>query len=309
MNNPDTFCSLNSEAMGEPLYGTAVHVGVWFLLEYRAPWAPKTTNDNDLPEAVQTWLAEQVTSVPKLADGANGRLQFIKQGKDRTELAFFVAVMTGVAPIVYEFALTAYEDLFAIDVAAVIAGAADYEANRRAEPLYFVCTHGKRDLCCAKFGMAFYNQLTAQVGNQAWQASHLGGHRFAVTVLTLPNGVNYGRLQPDDIPDLIAAQAQDSLLLHRLRGQTRYAPLVQTADFYLRQQTRQYQNNAFVCDDVMQTAPDQWRVSFRDQHNEPHHIQLVQDEHPIQILASCGKPKMKTFYPYRLVAVPAEVGG
>ncbi|MEM7119332.1 MAG: sucrase ferredoxin [Chloroflexota bacterium] len=293
----DIYCSVNSAQLGEPLYGTAVHVGVWFLLEYRAPWAAKATNDNNLPPAVQAWLNEQVATVP------NGRLQFIKQDKKATGLTFFIAVMTGEEPIVYRFSLSSYEDLLSIDMSAIVNGDERYVANRHADPLYFVCTHGKRDICCAKFGLTFYNQLAAKVGKQAWQASHLGGHRFAVTLLTLPNGVNYGRLQPADIPVLIAAQADDGILLDRLRGQTRYSPMVQTADYFLRQQIGVVENGRLTFQEAAQTDENRWLVRFRSREGATYQVNLAQNEQPLQFLASCGKPKMKTVYPYQLAGI------
>lgn len=69
-----------------------------------------------------------------------------------------------------------------------------------------VCTHGARDACCAKFGYPTYvrlEELAARRGNASgrlriWRSSHLGGHRFAPTLLDLPSGRMFGRLEADD---------------------------------------------------------------------------------------------------------------
>lgn len=301
MMSEDVYCSENSAALGERLYGTAVYTQVWFLLEYRPAWAARATEnqDNELPLAVQDWLRQQVAGVE------NGRLQFIKQNKRSGNLAFFVAVMGGDAPRLYEFSLASYDDLFAIDIEALVAGSDLYTAHRRTESLYFVCTHGKRDRCCAKFGLVFYNLLEKVVGDQAWQVSHLGGHRFAVTLLTLPDGVIYGRLHPTDIPRLVAAQRSGDLLLDRLRGQTRYSPLLQTADYFLRQQTGVLGAGAFRVVGGGETAVHHWYYTFADPQNHTHTVAFAQQPDPLIVLDGCHKNKTKTAYAFAL-ATQAE---
>ena len=69
----------------------------------------------------------------------------------------------------------------------------------RSAPQYFVCTNGQRDLCCARFGLPTYAALRERVGERVWQTTHVGGHRFAPNVLTLPQAALYGRVQPADV--------------------------------------------------------------------------------------------------------------
>lgn len=81
-----------------------------------------------------------------------------------------------------------------------------------------VCTHGTRDACCAQFGFPLYQTLRREIGTQrsgatrVWRCNHLGGHRFAPTILDLPEGRCWGHLDAQavarllrhdgDIPDL-----------------------------------------------------------------------------------------------------------
>lgn len=53
-----------------------------------------------------------------------------------------------------------------------------------------VCTHGKRDVCCGSDGTRAYSDLVALglPGVRLWRTSHTGGHRFAPTALTFPDG-------------------------------------------------------------------------------------------------------------------------
>lgn len=78
----------------------------------------------------------------------------------------------------------------------VVAGTADEGGNREGvAPTVFLCTNGRRDICCAEFGRALLRQFPGEP--QLWEASHLGGHRFAPTALMAPSGMMLGRLDPD----------------------------------------------------------------------------------------------------------------
>ncbi len=94
-----------------------------------------------------------------------------------------------------------------------------------ADPMLLVCTHGRRDRCCAVDGRALTGAVLAAEGQgegaswrasgrtgpaspsdadgpDVWECTHLGGHRFAPTALVLPTGYVYGRL---DVPGAVAA--------------------------------------------------------------------------------------------------------
>jgi hypothetical protein len=60
-----------------------------------------------------------------------------------------------------------------------------------------VCTHGARDACCATFGYPIYRELRESWASdtlRVWRASHIGGHRFAPTLIDLPEGRTWGHL-------------------------------------------------------------------------------------------------------------------
>ena len=68
-------------------------------------------------------------------------------------------------------------------------------------PLYLVCSHGRHDPCCGERGRPMVASLAASRPERVWQASHLGGCRFAPTVLVLPLGIMYGRVPPSAAAD------------------------------------------------------------------------------------------------------------
>jgi (2Fe-2S) ferredoxin len=96
-------------------------------------------------------------------------------------------------------------------------------------PLYLVCTHGKHDPCCALHGRAMTTALTALRPGQVWQASHLGGCRFAPTVLVLPLGLMYGRVAPSAASRFVAAAEAGEVVGPSLRGRIGIAPAAQAA--------------------------------------------------------------------------------
>ncbi|GAB7190529.1 hypothetical protein NUM3379_12350 [Kineococcus sp. NUM-3379] len=100
--------------------------------------------------------------------------------------------------------------------------------------LLLVCTHGRKDWCCAVRGRPVAAALAALDPAATWECSHLGGDRFAATVLDLPTGTMHGRLTPADVPALHAALVAGRVLPHLLRGRCADAMVVQAAEVHAR---------------------------------------------------------------------------
>ena len=59
------------------------------------------------------------------------------------------------------------------------------------------------------------------------ECTHLGGHRLAGTLLSLPDGACFGRLDPDTAVGVVTAHRQGRADATYLRGTTRWEPAVQ----------------------------------------------------------------------------------
>jgi len=295
--NPDFLCSVLSAELGEPLYGTAVHATIWFLLEMNQAWTANAIQDNRLSPAVNEWLSTQVEA------GEKRRIQFLRHssGFRNHGISFFVADVREKSPFIYRFKLNRYQDLFDLDVEAILNEDDRYGKNLYLDPLFLVCTNGKRDRCCARFGAAFYRELVCEVGPAAWQTTHLGGHRFAATALVLPYGVSYGRLTQEDVESIVKAQKSGEFSLERLRGRTCYEPVIQTAEYFLRSETGQLQLASFRYISSEPEEDNLWRVNFIDTHGITHQIILLQESEPLELYASCGQMKIKRIPRYRLL--------
>jgi hypothetical protein len=85
-----------------------------------------------------------------------------------------------------------------------------------------VCTHGVHDACCGKFGYPVYDRLRSIAGDteglRVWRSSHLGGHRFAATLMDLPEGRCWGHLDAESAERVLRRDAPASDLASKYRG-------------------------------------------------------------------------------------------
>lgn len=108
-----------------------------------------------------------------------------------------------------------------------------------ADAVLLVCANGKRDVCCALAGRGLAAQVAKTHPGQVWEASHLGGHRYAPTAFVLPTGVSLGRLAPALARDALDAAASglvsaSSLDDRSFRGRSCLSPVEQVADAAVR---------------------------------------------------------------------------
>ncbi|MEZ5269050.1 MAG: sucrase ferredoxin [Microthrixaceae bacterium] len=106
-----------------------------------------------------------------------------------------------------------------------------------------LCTHGTRDVCCGGSGTALYGQLSgigqpdssdrapATSGARVWRSSHAGGHRFAPTAISLPEGVSWSHLDATSATAVLRrADSCDALAGHVRGALTLPEPTAQVAD-------------------------------------------------------------------------------
>ena len=109
---------------------------------------------------------------------------------------------------------------------ALIDGAADDEpTGHHVEPVVdlLICGHGRRDRCCGSSGTRLISQIRDadpfdQGPVRLWRTSHTGGHRFAPTMVVLPEGTVWGFADSDMAERLIQRSGMLGDLLHRYRG-------------------------------------------------------------------------------------------
>ncbi len=264
-------CSAASLAAGESLAGTAVEsVDRWLLLEVTDTWAPKALQSEVFSDSVRARLTQW-------SDAPRSRLQLIRRpGRSGKRPLLMVISSSGESR---EVELGSYEDLVDLDVEAL--------PEKPAEPMVLVCVHGRRDRCCAQHGSAVYRALQSRLG-EVWQTSHLGGHRFAACVLTLPDGLMYGRLRADHGDAFAAAQYAGEIGdLDLLRGRCEHDRPTQAAEIFLRRRTGERGVGAL---EWIATTPDgesTWVVRFRAESGEQR-VKVRMEDTGVLRPASCG---------------------
>lgn len=292
MTDTDFFCSAVSLERGEQLFGTATRVDTWLLLEYNRPWKRDAFPESDLPDAVKAHLSQAASALP------NSRIQFIRQQPNPPGVALFVAVTREREPVLYKIPLHAYKDLLKLDIPAIARG--EFPNYRTNKPLYIVCGNSKRDRCCALYGTAVYRSLQPILGEAIWQTTHLGGHRFAATMVCLPQGVAYGRVRAESAAGLIDRTQQGQIALESYRGRSYYDTPVQVADYFLRRETGFTNVAALRLLDAQQTGDGEWTVQFAVNSKE-HRVSIQEAQPDFSTYSSCGEAKLSRYPQYGLV--------
>ena len=80
----------------------------------------------------------------------------------------------------------------------------------------FVCTHGKRDACCGSLGTRLFEALDgrSELAGRVRRTSHTGGHRFAPTVLSFPDGYAWAHVDTPYVGRQLGAGAGELALAH-----------------------------------------------------------------------------------------------
>ncbi len=291
------YCSEFSRRAGEPLFGTASRVEVWFLLEVPRPWAEQAFPESALPEPVKAQLNRQLESIPRC------RLLFIKRSsRSAPPYAFYLARSHETDSRLYEFRLNAYEDILSLDLPSMLAGDPRYTPSVRPDPLFLVCTHGTRDKCCARFGLPTYREMRKAAPDAVWQCSHIGGDRFAANVLVLPHGLYYGRVETADVPVILDETRRGRIYLERFRGRSRYSFPAQAAEHYLRERTGNTSVGAFRLMKSKRATENGWTFHFASNQDGGHHtLQVAGEPAPFRGYLTCKAESEASWVRYRLV--------
>jgi hypothetical protein len=226
-------CSALARALGEPLYGTAPVSKAWMLLEQPGPWGAKALHESDLDP-------ETADELDRRSKDLGFRVLLVRRRPGRYETpdrACFLARSdrSGVWMERITFA-TPSQLLEDLDLRALSQPMAPGLGTAVSDPVYLICTNGRRDPCCAERGRRLGAALTG-LGKRLWESSHFGGHRFAANMACFPEAIFYGRVGPDKAGIVVKAHEQRELSLSHYRGRSCDQQLVQAADFLVRQQT------------------------------------------------------------------------
>jgi hypothetical protein len=263
-------CSDLSRAAGEPLGATASTAERWLLVEIGGSWPRDVGDGAALPGTAQEAVAGWLQAVPR------SRLLFVRRPRSRPGggLLFVVRSEESRAEV-RRFEIGSLADLGRLDL--------DTAGESVDGSLVLVCGHGSRDRCCALRGRAVFAALADRLGEEeVWISSHQGGHRFAPNVLVLPAGLQFGRVDPEQAPLLVARALAGKIELERYRGRTCYDGPVQAAELAVRVGA-----GLEGVGDLALDAAEGDRVRFRAWDGSAYTVEVEERTGP-SVPASCG---------------------
>lgn len=223
---PDACASLARD-LHEPLPGTAPVATGWVLVEDPFPWGRDALTQGSLPE-------DAVAAIQAGVDAGPVRYQAIRRpDRSRANAHTVFLVHGGATPWVRRLQVPT-DELADLDPTVTLSPVPPDIGDPHHDPLVLVCTHAKRDACCAERGGHVARAVAAMERDATWETSHTGGHRFAPSVILLPVGAVYGFM--DEVTTLAALEAVRSgrLALDGFRGRAAGQRYVQAAEAWVR---------------------------------------------------------------------------
>jgi hypothetical protein len=278
------FCSAVSSGSAEQLAATASRIDGWIVLEYRGMWDRDVLGGSLLADDLKSHLREQLHLL------GPSRLLFVKKPERRSHgrrQVWFGTSKPG-AERFFHLEVDHLDDLRGFDFAGSLAGGG-LPGVPLDHPLLVVCTHGKRDRCCAKHGRPLYDALRHEIEpGWVWQSTHVGGDRFAGNVVVLPEALYYGRVEPGDAAALLEAHAAGRIDLERYRGRAAYTFAAQAAEHALREAGGLTGIGDLALVRCRPTGEDEWQVRFRGPDGAVHEVDVVAEESDEPVFLTCG---------------------
>ena len=254
-------CARTSAALAEPLTATAAPARTWLLIEQPGPWGAKALKSSHLDPSVGRAL-DQLTT------GTGVRIGLIRRPGRHADThrparhRVFAAHTAPHHPWVRTAEIADPAELLALDFPALGAGAdTGFGSAYDGPPLALICTNGTRDRCCALHGRPLAAELAATHGHDGadghavWETTHLGGHRFAPTMLVLPHGYAYGRLDGAHAKAVLDAARSGRVLTDRCRGRSAWDRPGQAAELAVRTLTGEDRADALTVASTDRSEP------------------------------------------------------
>ncbi|MTJ09684.1 sucrase ferredoxin [Anabaena sp. UHCC 0204] len=221
MNN--IFCTEESCQAKEDPIGTALNRQYYVLIEVPPPWASNPLDSKDIASKLQALkpAIDEVASSLRLLFIYNAN--YYETGKTRLIIYYQTAEISSKYSK-QEYILSDIDDAVPIIEKCINNETLESENTNIQTRDFLVCTHGSHDKCCAKYGNPFYRQALATIEDlslshvRVWQSSHFGGHRFAPTMIDLPEGRYYARLNQKIFTSILTRTGDIQCLKNVYRG-------------------------------------------------------------------------------------------
>lgn len=216
-------CSDRARERGDQLTGTGSRGLRWFLIEISGPWGSRAFLDPPFDTTLGRALIHRI-------EGAGMRPLAIRRTGRRPEQTSWSWASVDSRPgheSIRWGSVDRPEDLLAVPLDGSSGTASD-------TPIFAVCAHARHDQCCAVRGRQVVTTLARAFPEETWECSHLGGDRFAGTLVMLPEGLYYGNADDSDAVRLGEAYRDGRVVEEHYRGRSSLSHPVQAAQHYAR---------------------------------------------------------------------------
>jgi hypothetical protein len=301
-------CAAICRRLDEPLTATAPTAALgWLLIEHPGPW-PAFGLPPDVPVPVARFAHRA------LDHGV--RTQLVRRpGRTGRQVESPIVMIAG-GPASHRWleqrTLTDPRALAELDPAG-FAGSRPPGFGAPTRVAMLVCTHGRREVCCAKYGRPVALALAERFGSSVWETTHVGGDRFAASLVLLPSGRYFGRLDPADAVRVATSALSGRIDLGRFRGTAGLPEAAQAAECLLRQAFGITESDAVrylgLGDDrCAEPGSRTYAARFTVAGAGVRVVTLARHEAADPRLTSCSTGTVETPADYRLISVTAEDG-
>jgi hypothetical protein len=269
-------CSDRSVERNDPLAGTGGFGERWFLAEIDGSWGRHAFLNSRLDPQLARGLVHRI-------EGAGMRTLAIRRSNRRadarraqTEWRWAIVDTRVGRESIHWGSVPDPAQLLEVPLDGSTGAPSD-------DPIICVCTHARHDQCCAVKGRPVAAALAEAFPEQTWECSHLGGDRFAATMIVFPAGLYYGRVDPADAAQLIDRCRDGRVDPRYFRGRSSLPNVTQAAEAVARAQLGDDGIDAFEHLSTL-AEPGRWTVRLR------HGAQEVS----VRLAASASAPLLTT---------------
>ncbi|MFC4590393.1 sucrase ferredoxin [Sphaerisporangium corydalis] len=270
------------------LASATVAARFWLLVEHAGPWA------SHLPECE---LPSEVHELIARAADLGVRAQLIRRPGRRSAVRgpvrILVADTTAEVPWVAE---GRFEDPRDLDLGSLLRGVVPASCILVKEPVFLVCTHARRNACCARIGLPIARVLGETLPGRVWETTHVGGDRYAANLVCLPHGLYYGSMSQAAAIAAANAYRHGEIVLDRFRGRAGIPEPSQAAEHFVRAHT----GDLSVGGVAVESTRSDGDVTEAIVRHEDVRFRVVVER---TVFAPCGMACADTIMTYRLAAL------
>jgi len=204
--------------------GTAIRADRIVVVEVPLPW-PKPALDHPLLSGMREVFASSAVPTRLLAAVPAKRALSSASARSRGDaLSISVTLYqrAGASALERHFEASTVDDLVAIartiDDPSATGGLHEIGEAQPARQAVLLCVQGSHDVCCGSEGVRLADELASDPDLIVHRVSHTGGHRFAPTGLTMPDGRMWAALDTEAVSRIMNADGDPAALAQRCRG-------------------------------------------------------------------------------------------